>query len=78
MPTIFRLGPYSFGIFRKEGNEPPHVHVRRDQDEAKFWLEPLKRASSQGFAEKELRRIERVVAEHRVAFRERYRELHNR
>ena len=42
MPTIFRRGGYRFFFLSNEGSprEAPHVHVRRDADEAKFWLRP--------------------------------------
>jgi hypothetical protein len=38
MPTVFRRGDYRF-FFSNEGDprETPHVHVRRDGDETKFW-----------------------------------------
>lgn len=40
MPTVLRLGRFRFFFFSNEGNEPPHIHVRAGEDEAKFWLEP--------------------------------------
>jgi len=42
MPTIFRHGGYRFFFFSNEGDprEPPHVHVRRGEREAKFWVRP--------------------------------------
>jgi hypothetical protein len=40
MPNILRVGPYRFFIYSNEGDEPPHVHVRRDRKLAKFWLSP--------------------------------------
>ena len=44
--------------------EPPHVHVERDEVEAKLWLDPLKIANPGHFKPVELRRIERIVEEH--------------
>jgi hypothetical protein len=41
MPTVLREGPYRFFFYSHEPNEPPHVHVDRDDDSAKFWLEPV-------------------------------------
>jgi hypothetical protein len=43
-------------------NEPPHVHVDRDNLSAKFWLNPVGLARNLGFNARELRQIERVVA----------------
>jgi hypothetical protein len=42
MPTALRLGPYRFFFYAGDADEPPHVHVERDKDKAKFWLDPRK------------------------------------
>jgi hypothetical protein len=44
-------------------NEPPHIHVDRDDQSAKFWLAPVALARNLGFNAVELRRIQRLVAE---------------
>ena len=64
MPTILRIGPYRFHFYSREGNEPPHIHVARDDFEAKFWLQPVALAANRGFAKAELTRIENLVEEH--------------
>ncbi len=61
MPTVLRSGPYRFYFFSHEPNEPPHVHVDRDEDSAKFWLEPISLARNLGFSGHELRTIERIA-----------------
>ena len=38
MPVLLREGPYRFYIVAWDRNEPPHVHVKRDNGSAKFWL----------------------------------------
>ncbi len=63
MPTVLRSGPYRFYFYSHENNEPPHVHVDRDESSAKFWLEPLAVALNLGFSSVELRRLERLVSE---------------
>lgn len=63
MPTIDDIGPYKFFFYSAEGTEPPHVHVRRDQSTAKFWLAPVRLARSRGFSDHELRRIQKVIEE---------------
>ena len=42
MPTVFRHKGFRFFFYSNEGNplEPLHVHVRRAEAVAKFWLEP--------------------------------------
>lgn len=42
-------------------NEPPHVHVRRDRNEAKFWLEPVEIEREGGFSGHELREIRDII-----------------
>ena len=64
MPTIARIGPYRIYFYSHEPNEPPHVHVDRDAQSAKFWLDPVALATNLGFRPKELSRIERIVSEH--------------
>lgn len=65
MPTVMRIGPYRFHFYSREGQEPAHIHVARDDAEAKFWLDPVSLAANFGFRAAELRDIERLVAEHR-------------
>ena len=69
MPTVFRHGPYRFYFYSHDFGEPPHVHVDRDRSSAKFWLEPVSCARNHGFAEVELRRLERLVAGRRPELR---------
>ena len=41
MPTVLRIGPYRFGFYASDRNEPSHVHVKRERKEAKFWIDPV-------------------------------------
>ena len=41
-----------------------HVHVARDRDVAKFWLEPVRLHWSGGFRRAEINRISNLVEEH--------------
>jgi hypothetical protein len=63
MPTILRSGPYRVYFYSHEPNEPPHVHVDRDDLSAKFWLDPVALARNYGFSASELTRIERLIRE---------------
>jgi hypothetical protein len=65
MPTVLRVGPFRFFFYAGDGGEPPHVHVERDDCEAKFWLDPVRLESSRGFPRKEINQIRKVIAEHR-------------
>lgn len=70
MPNVMKSGPYRFYFYSHEPNEPPHVHVDRDDLSAKFWLEPVALARNLGFSAHELNRLERLVHEHRKSFQE--------
>jgi len=70
MPTVLRSGPYRFYFYSHEPNEPPHVHVDRDDLSAKLWLQSVGLARNLGFSPKELRRIQRLVDEHQTEFLE--------
>jgi len=61
MPTVLRVGPYRFFFFSADRDEPPHVHVERDSNTAKFWLAPPRIQDNQGFSRKELRKIRRTL-----------------
>lgn len=63
MPTVLRIGPYRFLFYSSDFREPKHIHVRRDDDMAKFWIGPVRLANNIGFSAKELRTIEKLVEE---------------
>ena len=50
MPTVLRSGPYRFYFFSHEPNEPPHIHIDREDLSAKFWLDPSNWSAILGFA----------------------------
>jgi hypothetical protein len=66
MPTVLRIGAYRFYFYSHEPNEPPHIHIDRDNLSAKFWLEPVALAKNIGFRAKELRKLELLVRENQT------------
>ena len=70
MPTVLKIGPYRFFFYSNESGEPAHIHIQRERMLAKFWLRPVALASSTRFTPKELRTLEKLVVENRVAFLE--------
>lgn len=64
MPTVLRVGPYRFFFYASDRDEPPHVHVERDEKVAKFWLEPIRLRRSGGFSRPEIGQIQRLVRAH--------------
>jgi hypothetical protein len=49
-----------------------HVHVEREQNEAKFWLNPVVLARSEGFRRHEINELEKLVIEHQQQLIERW------
>jgi hypothetical protein len=48
MPTIFRQHGFRIFFYSNEGapREPAHVHIEKDDLEAKFWLQPETRVAT--------------------------------
>ena len=63
MPTVLRVGPYRFFFYAGDRNEPPHVHVERDDNIAKFWLDPIRLQSNRGFSRAELGRMQKLLGD---------------
>jgi hypothetical protein len=74
MPVVLRTGPYRVYYYSHEPNEPPHVHVDRDDQSAKFWIGPVVLARNLGFSARELRKIERILSEHEQSLLEAWNE----
>jgi hypothetical protein len=70
MPTVLRIGPYRFFFFAGDRDEPPHVHVEREDRVAKFWLDPVRLQSSGGFSRNEIIRIQKLVGDYQLQLRE--------
>jgi len=64
MPTVLRAGPYRFFFYAGDEDEPPHMHVERESDIAKFWLDPVRLQNSGGFSRTEINQIQRLIEEH--------------
>ena len=63
MPTVLRFGPYRLYFYSHEPNEAPHVHIDRDDQSCKFWLQSVALTRNLGFSAKELRDIEKLVVD---------------
>ncbi len=69
-----REGPYRFFFYSGDREEPPHVHVERDRQTAKFWLQPVRLERSGGLRPPDIRRITRTVVENETLFMEAWNE----
>jgi len=75
MPRIKGIpGPHRFFFTSFDCNEPPHVHVERENATCKFWLQPIGLARAHGFGARELSAIRRIIATHRAAILEAWHE----
>lgn len=78
MPTILRDGPYRFFFYSSDYKEPPHVHVQRENEVGKFWLDPVRLQRSGGLRRVELRRIARIIERNQEYLREAWNEYFDR
>ena len=74
MPTVLRVGSYRFFFYSNEGDEPPHIHIQKDNMLAKFWLTPVALASSTRFSAVELRYLQKLVNDYKPLFEEAWHE----
>lgn len=65
MPTVLRIGPYRFFFYSYDLREKAHIHVIRESNEAKFWLDPISLAENLGLSAHEIRTIMKLIAEHK-------------
>ena len=62
MPVVLRVAGYKFFFYQADlANEPPHVHVAKEDNEAKFWLDPIRIVREGKFRKSDLRDIERII-----------------
>jgi Domain of unknown function (DUF4160) len=75
MPVVLRQEGYKFFFYSYEGEprEPPHVHIRKDHCEAKFWLTPVVRmAWNKRYDTRTLKKLEDIVKARRNDFEEQW------
>lgn len=65
VPTILRIRGYRIGFYQADLVEPPHVHVRKQEGHAKFWMTPVELAVSRGFAPHQVSEIRSILEEFR-------------
>lgn len=68
MPTVFREDGFRFFFYSNEGSprEQVHIHVEKDDLEAKFWLRPeVRLAYNDGYDARVLRRLVEIVEANR-------------
>lgn len=78
MPTVLRVGPYRLFFYAGDRGEPSHVHVERDDNIAKFWLDPVRLQRSGGFNRIEIRNIHKMIIENKSKLLESWNEYFGR
>jgi hypothetical protein len=68
MPTVLRWKGYRFFFYSADGWEPAHVHVTKDEKEAKIWLENVSVAVNLGFTAQDLNEIVKKTRDERESF----------
>ena len=83
MPVVFRQAGYRFHFFSDEGDprEPLHIHVVKDDADAKFWLYPdVDVAYNRGFNARTMNQLRSLIEDRRgeieEAWRVHFRESH--
>jgi len=57
---------HRFEFYASDRDEPPHIHVRKDEKHAKFWLEmAVILEFSYGYRAHELNNVRKMVEGHR-------------
>ena len=76
MPTVLRQAGYRFFFYSAEPGEPPHVHIDHSGRTAKYWLDPVELARSDGFRAHDLGTMRDLVVEHHEALQRSWNEHH--
>ena len=77
MPIVFLFKGHKFFFFSNEGDprEPVHIHIRKGEKLAKFWIRPYAQlAESYGFSSKELNEIRKIIDNRRREIEEAWNE----
>jgi len=62
MPTLIIDG-FKFSFYSSDINEPPHVHVLREENVAKIWLNEIEVEYNHGYNQPTLNRILKLTRE---------------
>jgi hypothetical protein len=68
MPKVFEIEGYRGYFFSNEGTplEPVHIHIKKGEGEAKFWVTPtIALAESWNLKVSELSRAQEIIVDHR-------------
>ena len=61
MPTVLRIDGFRFFFYSSDNPEPPHVHVEKDDNSAKIWIDPIRLQDSHGFSRTDIGKILKIT-----------------
>lgn len=76
MPTIFIFFGFRF-MFYSNDHMPIHVHIIKDDNEAKYNVEPVEQIYNYGFKKHDIVLIESIIMENEKIIVERWKEFFN-
>jgi hypothetical protein len=74
MPTVLKSGPYRFFFYAGDYGESAHIHVERDNNIAKFWLDPIRLHNSGGFSRIEIAKLFKIIGNNHTTLLEAWNE----
>lgn len=77
-PTVHLEDGFRFSFWANENREPPHVHVRKGDAIAKWWLDPIAEDYSVGFNPSQRSRILHIVQQNHFEMLERWHATHRK
>ena len=80
MPKVFEWRGYKFFFWSNEGSprEPRHIHVRKGNATAKYWIDPeISLESAYEMSSHELKEIEEIIEERADIIRRKWDEYFN-
>lgn len=78
MPTVLRIGQYRFFFFSYDLGEKMHIHVIKEKNEAKFWLDPVSLAENQGLSAHEVQTVLKLITENKELIKNEWKKRQNR
>jgi hypothetical protein len=78
MPKVLDEGGFRLFFYADEGDEPPHVHVMQQGDEAKFWIRPVRLARNEGLSARDLNRARKIAELNEALIEEKWNEFRSR
>ena len=78
MPTVLDIEGFRFFFYSANRNEPPHIHIRKAGQEAKFWLNPIRPTRLGRFKQRDMQRMIKTLEDNQDYILEQWNEQFNR